>query len=325
MLLMPAAHIDIKRKSFGFPAPSLTLAHRACLCTPPLMPKAAMPLEDLLAYFNHWHGQASEEARHICFAADEAYGVYRGLRLHSVFQALFAADSLQPVAHEALLRARDEQDQAVAPSEAFLRAIGPDDAIYFDRLCRTVHALNFRRQENIVGSIVGDLFLNVSGSHLLSVGGGHGSTFETLLKHCGLQPTQIVLEILESRVDNLQHLQEAIEAYRSRGFRVAIDDFGCQHSNFDRLWQLTPDIVKLDRSLIVQAVSNSRARRILPKLIDIIHDLGAQAVCEGIESADQHQLARDAGADLLQGFYYAKPSPRCCQPIDLALPLDVAA
>jgi EAL domain-containing protein (putative c-di-GMP-specific phosphodiesterase class I) len=318
---MPAAHIVIKRKSFGLLALSPTMARRACLRTPLPIRNDAMPLEDLLAYFNHWHGQASEEARHICFAADEAYGVYRGLHLHSVFQALFAADSLQPVAHEALLRARDEQDRPVSPSDAFLRAVGPDDAIYFDRLCRTVHALNFRQQ----GSIAGDLFLNVSGSHLLSVGGGHGSTFETLLKHCGLKPTQIVLEILESRVDHLQHLQEAIEAYRSRGFRVAIDDFGCQHSNFDRLWQLTPDIVKLDRSLIVQAASNSRARRILPKLIDIIHDLGAQAVCEGIETAEQHQLARDAGADLLQGYYYARPSPHCCQPITLALPLGVAA
>lgn len=56
-----------------------------------------------------------------------------------------------------------------------------------------------------------------------------------------------MLGVLESHVDDLQHLQEAIDAYRSRGFRVAIDDFGCQHSNFDRLWRLTPDIVKLAR------------------------------------------------------------------------------
>lgn len=117
-----------------------------------------------------------------------------------------------------------------------------------------------------------------------------------------------MLEILESRVDELPRLQDAVDAYRSRGFRVAIDDFGCQHSNFDRLWRLTPDIVKLDRSLIVQASEDKRVRRILPKIVEIIHDLGAQVVVEGIETLDQHVLALDAGTDLMQGFYYARPS-----------------
>ncbi|MBA3998830.1 MAG: EAL domain-containing protein [Candidatus Accumulibacter sp.] len=264
-----------------------------------------MPIDDLLSYFDRWNGLPAAPGHNLEFDDCGVSGSYRGLRLYSVFQALFAADTLRPVAHEALLRARDEANRAVPPAEAFKRAVTPEDAVYFDRLCRMVHALNFFNQSGAEG----ELFLNVSGRHLLSVGGGgHGRTFETLLQHCGLRPTQIVLEILESRVDDLQHLQEAIDAYRSRGFRVAIDDFGCQHSNFDRLWQLTPDIVKLDRSLIVQAVANPRARRILPKLIEIIHDLGAQAVVEGIETLEQHALACDAGADLLQGYYYAKPS-----------------
>lgn len=264
-----------------------------------------MPIDDLLAYFDHWNGQRAEASHPIQFDAQGAVGRYGGLRLRSVFQPLLAAPTLAPVAHEALLRARDETDQAIPPASAFQRAVSPAESIYFDRLCRTIHALNFVKQNGTAG---GDLFLNVSGSHLLSVGSGHGSTFETLLQHCGLSPTQVVLEVLESRVDDLQRLQEAIDAYRSRGFRVAIDDFGCRHSNFDRLWQLTPDIVKLDRSLIVQASDNSRARRILPKLIDIIHDLGAIAVCEGVETPAQHQLAVDAGTDLLQGFYYARPA-----------------
>ncbi len=271
-----------------------------------------MHIDELLAYFDRWNGQRAVAGPSIEFDDHGAFGRYQGLRLYSVFQALFSADTLHPVAHEALLRAKDENGQALTPPEAFKRAASPAESMYFDRLCRMVHSLNFFNQNGVEG----DLFLNVSGSHLLSVSGNHGETFETLLQHCGLQPTQIVLEILESRVDDLHRLQEAIDAYRSRGFRVAIDDFGCQHSNFDRLWQLTPDIVKLDRSLIVQAADNSRARRILPKLIDIIHDLGALAVCEGIENLAQHELATDAGSDLLQGFYYAKPAAEFCRQHD---------
>jgi len=271
---------------------------------PPSHKAHAMNIQDLVHYFDSLGSPGSVGLHKLQFDDHGAFGNYQGLRLYSVFQPLFTADTLQPAAHEALLRARDAANRPVTPADAFRRAVTPEAAMHFDRLCRVVHALNFFHQSGAQG----DLFLNISGRHLLSVGTGHGHTFETLLRHCGLAPTQIVLEVLESGVDDLQHLQEAVNGYRSRGFRVAIDDFGCQHSNFDRLWRLTPDIVKLDRSLIVQASTNARARRILPKIIDIIHDLGAQVVCEGIETAEQHTLARAAGADLLQGYYYARPS-----------------
>lgn len=263
-----------------------------------------MSIEDLLVYFEQRNEQRSHPSHNLRFDDHGAFGCYNGLWLYSAFQAVFSADTLKAVAHEALLRARDENNQPISPAEAFKRAVSPDEVVYLDRLSRVVHALNFFNQSGTDD----DLYLNVSGRHLLGVSGNHGRTFETLLRHCGLQPRQIVLEILESRVDDLARLQEALDAYRSRGFRVAIDDFGCQNSNFDRLWRLTPDIVKLDRELILHASDNSRARRILPKIIEIIHDLGAQVVCEGIETALQHALARDAGADLLQGYYYAKPT-----------------
>lgn len=275
-----------------------------------------MPLDDLLSYFADWTGDEPPAEANLCLEGRGAHGRFRGLRLHSVFQALFSAREGHPVAHEALLRVVDASGQALTPAQAFAIPRNQPEVVYFDRLCRMVHAVNF------VSQVQDDtpLFLNVSGRHLLSIGeGGHGEIFERLLAHCGLHPRQIVLEILESRVDDHHHLQHAVEAYQRRGYRVAIDDFGCRHSNFDRLWQLSPDIVKLDRSLILQADTNPRARRILPKLIDIIHDLGAQAVCEGIETPLQHALAVDAGTDLVQGFYYARPAARL-----MASPLALA-
>lgn len=262
-----------------------------------------MPIDDLLAYFADWNGTSSPP---LLFDDTGVCGRYEELRLHSVFQALYSTETMQPLAHEALLRARDGNNRSIPPQEAFARPSSPAQVIYFDRLCRLLHALNF---VNLDGG-ESTLFLNVSGRHLASVHEGHGRTFETLLSKCGLKPTQIVLEILECGVDDLGHLQRAIAAYKERGYRVAMDDFGSRHSNFDRLWQLEPDIVKLDRSLIAQAADNGRARKILPKLIEIIHDLGALAVCEGIETRIQHTLAIDAGADLVQGFHYSRPTPR---------------
>lgn len=266
-----------------------------------------MPIAELLNYFEESAPPSPESIRHLRYDNHKASGNFRGMHLSSVFQPLFSASTLRAAAHEALLRVTDENGRQLSPAAAFAIPETPNDVVYFDRLCRILHALNFVSQAD---GTAAELFLNVSGRHLLNVGnGGHGETFERLLGLCGLKPQQIILEVLEARVDDIEHLNEAVETYRKRGYRVAIDDFGCEHSNFDRLWRLTPDIVKLDRSLIVQGATNERARRILPKIVDIIHDLGAQVVCEGIENPQQHRLAIDAGTDFLQGYYYAIPSP----------------
>ena len=58
---------------------------------------------------------------------------------------------------------------------------------------------------------------------------------------------------------------------------------------------LSPNIVKIDRGLLLQAQSNPRAKSILPKLVKILHDLDAKVVCEGIETPAQWQIARQVG------------------------------
>ena len=260
----------------------------------------------LLDYFNAGQGGTGPLRRYLDIRDGRALGYFSGLHLHSVFQPLLDAATLRPVAHEALLRAKGQDGTPVPVDHALGRAKTKEEVIYLDRLCRVMHAVNFAYQDHGGGS----LFLNIDGRHLLSVEVERlGIAFEGLLRQCGLKPTQVVLEIIESRIDDLDRLIDAAAAYQERGYRVAIDDFGCQHSNFDRLWQLSPDIVKLDRSLIVQAATRPRARLILPKLVEIIHDLGALAVCEGIETAEQHTLATDSGVDLLQGYFYARPAP----------------
>jgi len=272
---------------------------------PGILPEEMTLFEELLDYFNGGRDGIAAGFRPLDIRDGEALGHFAGLHLHSVFQPLFQPASLRPFAYEALLRVQDGSGRALPVDHAFRKPKTAAEIVHLDRLCRAMHAVNFARQARDGSS----LFLNIDGRHLLTVEVEQlGSTFEGLLNHCGLKPAQVVLEIIESRIDDLGRLIDAAAAYQERGYRVAIDDFGCQHSNFDRLWQLTPDIVKLDRSLIVQASTRPRARVILPKLVEIIHDLGALAVCEGIETCEQHALATDAGIDLLQGYYYARPA-----------------
>ncbi|MBK1679010.1 EAL domain-containing protein [Rhodocyclus tenuis] len=257
------------------------------------------------------------------------------LRLNSVFQPIFDAGNGRLISHEALLRpwrrrgmAGDEGrrrggEEAVSPEEVFARSGERGDIVHLDRLCRTLHTINFSWQQQLRGEQQGDLFLNIHPRHLLEVSGDHGSYFESVLRRCGLTPERVVLEILESSVDDLPALQKALANYQRRGYRIAIDDFGRSHSNFDRLWQLQPDIVKLDRSLIVTASDNDRVRRTLPRLVDIIHELDALTVFEGIETQEQLTLARDSGADALQGYLLGRPAAECRSGDSIPLPLRV--
>jgi len=258
----------------------------------------------LIEFFNHSAGRPSHVDQCLLFADSGVSGRYCGLNLKSFFQPLADTVTLKHVAFEALLRARLDDGRTVSPEQAFTLPKHPDGIVFLDRLCRTMHAYNFAAQ-----AYPGDmLYLNVHGKHLMNVeSGSHGHTFETLLGHCGLSPSQVVLEILESDIEDEARLVEAVATYQARGYTIAIDDFGCKHSNFDRLWKLTPDIVKLDRSLILQSSDNPRARKILPKLVGILQDLGAKVVCEGIETGLHHRIAVDVGADMVQGYFYASP------------------
>ena len=259
---------------------------------------------ELEQYFNTWPGSHGSGRFGLGFDNDGVQGYYGGMIMGSAFQPILCAKTGRPYAFEALLRATDGLGSTVAPWEAFQRAQSKEEVAYFDRLCRVTHTVNFVSQSG------GEefLFLNVDGRHFIGAETNHtGHTFTSLLSHCGADPSRIILEILEFPIDDTERLADAVTAYHKLGYRVALDDFGSRHSNYDRLWQLSPDIVKLDRTLLMHAESNPRARRVFYKIVETIHELDALVTCEGIETADQHALAVDAGVDLVQGYYFGRP------------------
>jgi EAL domain-containing protein (putative c-di-GMP-specific phosphodiesterase class I) len=124
----------------------------------------------------------------------------------------------------------------------------------------------------------------------------------------GLTPERVCIEILEGACADEGRLVDAIAAYREMGIAIAMDDFGVERSNFDRVAALRPDYVKLDRSLLTDAVGDKKARQMLPCVVTILHATGTQVVIEGIETASEALVAIEAGADYLQGFYFAAPA-----------------
>jgi EAL domain-containing protein (putative c-di-GMP-specific phosphodiesterase class I) len=232
----------------------------------------------------------------------EFNSTYLGVQLNSAFQPIYDSEAGDLIGHEALLRPSLGGELASTPEFAFSYAEQAGKLVQFDRVSRTLHVLNFRQiyAEN------GLLFLNVHPKLLAEVN-THGKVFERIL-HANSVPTdRVVIEIQESGIENDKKLASAIENYRDRGYQIAIDDFGKKHSNLDRLWKLSPEYVKLDLTIIHEAETNPKVRKILPSLINIIRDLGAKPIIEGIETQVQLDIAVQSGSTLLQGYFLGKP------------------
>ncbi len=234
------------------------------------------------------------------------FGVeYAGLLLHSAFQPIFSLLHRRAVGFEGLIRAADAGGQPVSPAMLFEAARSAGQGVTLDRLCRRLHVHNFTTFLPASAPAAGWLFLNVAPEVAI---GGHrlGPFFHDLLQQCQLPPERVVVEVLES-ASGEGGLREAMAFYRDLGCLVAIDDFGAGHSNFSRLVELQPDIVKLDRALVVRAGSDGRAQRMLHNLVALLHEAGSLVLAEGVESEAEGVAVLDAGVDLVQGWLFGHP------------------
>lgn len=230
-------------------------------------------------------------------AVHARFGAYR---LSSAYQPVFSLSHRRVVGHEALMRAR-HGEQFVNPLGVFDSAVSDEETTLLDRLCRLMHVRNY------TAPIDGWLFLNVNPVVTLTDLGAD-TFFQELLESVQLPPHRIVVELLEDAVPHDSALSQSLDAYRAQGCLIAIDDFGAGSSNFDRIWRLRPDIVKLDRSIVVEAAENGRARRMLPGLVALLHEAGCLVLAEGIETREQALIAMEADADLVQGYLFGRPS-----------------
>jgi EAL domain-containing protein (putative c-di-GMP-specific phosphodiesterase class I) len=235
---------------------------------------------------------------------------FLGVHLQSAFQPIYDIASGDLFGHEALLRPFLGKIQETTPEFAFSYAEASGKLVKLDRVSRTLHVLNY----NQIFQEKGLLFLNVHPNLLISVT-EHGKVFERILHAHSVPTERVVIEIRdfstpeqhENLVTYEKQLAAAIENYHERGYKIAIDNFGNQHSLISRLWKLKPDFIKFDRTIIQQAATNSRLENAFHGLSQLIKGLGAQAIVSGIETQEQLNIATAAGVHLLQGFIFSKP------------------
>ena len=146
-----------------------------------------------------------------------------------------------------------------------------------------------------------------------------------VLDRHGVPPRRIVLEITESAaMEEPGRTEPLLRELRRLGFRVAIDDFGAQHSSLGRLSELAVDVLKIDRSFLVGVPQRPEAAAILVAVLELAGALGMAAVAEGIETAEQYRFLADRGCPFGQGFALARPMPAAAATEHLVRARDIA-
>ena len=92
--------------------------------------------------------------------------------------------------------------------------------------------------------------------------------------------------------------------------RLAIDDFGVGYSSLSHLKYLLPvDVIKIDKSFVDGIIDGGDDRAIIAAIISLAHELGVQAIAEGVEDAAQVNALRSMDCHIAQGYHFSKPLP----------------
>jgi len=208
---------------------------------------------------------------------------------------------------EALLRLFDPELGMISPEffiplaekRGLMKEIGD---FVFEEVCRFLS----RHREGDIGLTSVDV--NISA--VQCVDRELPERWDKIIAKYDVKPEQICLEITESALSSsLFKMGSVIEELRKRGYLLALDDYGTGYANNAYVMQFPFDVIKIDKSILWGADKNEKSDKLLHHSVLMIHDLGMQAVVEGVETPQHREKLESAGVEFLQGYIFSKPVP----------------
>ncbi len=131
-----------------------------------------------------------------------------------------------------------------------------------------------------------------------------------LLKHSGIDPHRLTLEITETvAIDNVDAAVARMNSIRALGCRFALDDFGSGFASYSYLKQLPVDDVKIDGSFIRNLDHNPEDRIFVKAAVEMAHAMGKRVIAEFVESEAILNVLGELGVDFAQGYFIGRPVP----------------
>lgn len=271
-----------------------------------------MPLQQLVEYFNDRFGQEHHASfRPFVLDGQQVSGLFGPIKINTFFTPLRQTQKLSAIkAYAARLHVSTYEIQHLYANDienllVSNRSPGKDvdSIVNFDRLCRTVHMLNYLPLTHLQEL----LFLEVDPRHILGIKQDHGAYFEEVITRCGLATKQVVI-VLSVNIPNLAYvpvLVEGLENYRRRGYKIALKfDYVAQDGHiFNLVETLAPNFVSLSTRYLDQLQDSSLLKK-LQHIKTVVAESGGLSILQQVDHKKSALLARHASFDWVQGSYY---------------------
>ncbi|NPA60650.1 MAG: EAL domain-containing protein, partial [Epsilonproteobacteria bacterium] len=122
---------------------------------------------------------------------------------------------------------------------------------------------------------------------------------------------QLEFEITETlSMANMENTLRILNDLKAIGVSIAIDDFGTGHSSLAYLKKFPINILKIDKSFVIDIVQNEEDKVIAQTIISMAHSLGFDTVAEGVETQEHADILHNMDCDTFQGYHFSKPIPK---------------
>ncbi|MGB5867467.1 MAG: EAL domain-containing protein [Arcobacteraceae bacterium] len=220
-------------------------------------------------------------------------------KIVSYFQPIINNKTKQIEKYESLVRLIDSSGKVISPYEFLSIA---KRGSYYNKITKRVLENSFAMLKNVTT----ELSINLS---TLDV--EKDETREEiyyLLHEHQEHAHRIVFELLEDeRVKDFKSIKNFIKKVKSLGVSIAIDDFGAGYSNFERLLEFEPDILKIDGSLIKNIIADEYSKNVVETIVAFAKRQNIKTIAEYVENKEIFDFLNDLGVDYSQGYYFGKP------------------
>lgn len=121
-------------------------------------------------------------------------------------------------------------------------------------------------------------------------------------------PDKVIIEITEDIIlTNLAEVNQKINTLREAGMKISLDDFGTGYSSLNYLKKIILDEVKIDKAFVDSITKDEKAYKLFKSIVKAVKTFEYGIVAEGVEEEEQVEFVRNAGCNIVQGYYYSKP------------------
>ncbi len=220
-------------------------------------------------------------------------------KIVSYFQPIINNKTREIEKYESLVRLINEEGEVISPYE-FLNISKKGN--YYNKITSRVLENSFKMLEFV------NTKLSINLSALDIEKEQTRKEIFSLLDEYKEQNNRIVFELLEDEnVKDFRSIKKFIKRVKKRGVMIAIDDFGAGYSNFERLLDFEPDILKIDGSLVKNIEKDAFSRNIIETIVTFAKKQNILTIAEYVENETIFNLLNEIGVDYSQGYYFGKP------------------